>query len=425
MHSRTFRLFAISCWVTGLLGCDGRAPVAPDDESLVTMIAVDRIGSSSQIAATAVAPTAIQLDWEDNSTNETGFEIHRSTSGSTGTFALIVVAAANSTSQVDGSVPPGAHYCYKVRPFRQTGRKTSYGEFSNTACATTPNPPAAPWSLEAKPASSSAISVTWSDNSNNEQGFRLERSGAVAGPWEPVTVTDPNAASYEEPRASEQETCYRVLAFNADGDSHPSNVDCTAPPLAPTNLVAVAGTQSIDLTWTDNSSGEDGYWIYRSDDGVTFGVLAGVGPDVSTFSDVWPSNNTTYWYRVSARKDGGFSDASNIASAARSCTPTAPSEDVCDDGADNDCDDVIDWYDPDCGAARCDFDQCPPGYQCGYDGFCVPHCGDGFQNGDEGDVDCGGSCSAKCQTGQHCWTSWDCASGLCISGACQPAGGAQ
>lgn len=422
MSSRTLCMIAVAGGVA-LGGCEKR-PLAPDDDTSPTAIAVARAGSSFGLAASAVAPTTIQLAWQDNSTNETGFEIHRSTTGSTGTFALLGAAAANSVGHIDGSVPPGTQYCYRVRSYRQTGHKTSYGEFSNTACATTPNPPAAPWNLEAKPASSSAIRLTWTDNSSNESGFRLERSASGAGPWEPVISAAPNVVGHEDARSSEQQTCYRVLAFNSEGDSYPSNVDCTAAPLAPTSLVAVADAQGIDLTWTDNSSVEDGYWLYRSDDGVTFVAIAGVGPNVSSIRDIWASNNTTYWYRVSARKDGGFSDASNIASAARSCTPTASTEAVCNDGADDDCDDLIDRYDPDCGAARCDWDPCPSGYTCDYEGFCVPHCGDGWQNGDEGDVDCGGSCG-PCEAGQRCWVASDCASGLCINSVCQPGGGGQ
>jgi hypothetical protein len=39
-------------------------------------------------------------------------------------------------------------------------------------------------------------------------------------------------------------------------------------------------------------------------------------------------------------------------------------------------------------------------------------CGDGIQNGDETDVDCGGSCP-PCATGRHCLAPADCATGFC------------
>jgi hypothetical protein len=41
-----------------------------------------------------------------------------------------------------------------------------------------------------------------------------------------------------------------------------------------------------------------------------------------------------------------------------------------------------------------------------------PTCSDGIQNGDESDVDCGGSCS-RCANGQSCRGRNDCAGALC------------
>lgn len=44
-------------------------------------------------------------------------------------------------------------------------------------------------------------------------------------------------------------------------------------------------------------------------------------------------------------------------------------------------------------------------------------CNDGFQNGDETDVDCGGSCPA-CENGESCSVADDCASRFCNAGTC-------
>lgn len=46
-----------------------------------------------------------------------------------------------------------------------------------------------------------------------------------------------------------------------------------------------------------------------------------------------------------------------------------------------------------------------------------PSCGDGQQNGDETDVDCGGSCPG-CDEGQACTIPADCKTGLCGAGLC-------
>ncbi len=48
-------------------------------------------------------------------------------------------------------------------------------------------------------------------------------------------------------------------------------------------------------------------------------------------------------------------------------------------------------------------------------------CEDGIQNGDETDVDCGGSCDAACGDGQGCGSNDDCMSGVCLpDGTCAP-----
>jgi len=98
--------------------------------------------------------------------------------------------------------------------------------------------------------------------------------------------------------------------------------------------------------------------------------------------------------------------------------PTVTRVEVCDNHADDDGDGLVDWYDPDCPHS-CVADFCRPGFICNEAAICISHCGDGHWDGDEGDVDCGGSCAAQCQTGQHCWVNFDCASGRCVNHTCQ------
>jgi hypothetical protein len=52
-----------------------------------------------------------------------------------------------------------------------------------------------------------------------------------------------------------------------------------------------------------------------------------------------------------------------------------------------------------------------------------PTCNDGDRNGNETDVDCGGSClpTKPCADGLRCKNGSDCNSGVCISDICQGA----
>ncbi|CAF4055491.1 unnamed protein product [Adineta steineri] len=48
-----------------------------------------------------------------------------------------------------------------------------------------------------------------------------------------------------------------------------------------------------------------------------------------------------------------------------------------------------------------------------------PSCSDGLKNGGEADVDCGGPCSTKCDNGKTCSSTTDCVSKVCSGSQCQ------
>src|SRR5262249_14228316 len=69
----------------------------------------------SALAATAGPGAQITLNWTDNSGNEDGFKIERSTDDAA--FTQIATAGANATSYPDGSLAVGTTYYYRVRAF--------------------------------------------------------------------------------------------------------------------------------------------------------------------------------------------------------------------------------------------------------------------------------------------------------------------
>jgi subtilisin family serine protease len=98
--------------------------------------------------------------------------------------------------------------------------------------------------------------------------------------------------------------------------------------LAPDGLSASAGvSSSINLSWTDHATGEDGYVIERKGPGGTFSEIDRVGRDATTYFDnkgLQPS--TAYAYRVSAFNTIPASSAySNEATATTAAAPNPPS----------------------------------------------------------------------------------------------------
>jgi hypothetical protein len=249
--------------------------------------------------------------------------------------------------------------------------------------------PAPPANLSATPPFSSAVDVAWSDNSSTEGGFRVERAAVDGGPWSAVVNTGPNVTSHRDwGRTSEQQVCYRVIAFNAVGDSPPSNTDCTMPPTGPTNLIADSvDAQTVDLAWTDNSGVEDGYEVLRAAGSGSLGVVAQLPANSTSYRDSGAISNVTYSYQVRANRDGGFSDVSNTATVGVGSCEIAVFED-CGNGLDDDCDGLVDTDDDDC---QCFAHACPEGFVCdGWSGLCYRQPGDDVQNGDESVVECGG-----------------------------------
>ena len=87
----------------------------------------------SGLVATAVSSSRIDLAWNDQSDNERGFNIYRSSNGG-GSFVMIASLSPNRTSYSDVNVAPNSTYVYMVEAFT-----TSFTDVSNTATASTPD----------------------------------------------------------------------------------------------------------------------------------------------------------------------------------------------------------------------------------------------------------------------------------------------
>lgn len=193
----------------------------------------------SNLAATAASSSQIDLQWVDNSNNETGFRIERGTDGVS--FSLVTTVAANQTTYSNTGRPPNTTYYYRVKA---VGSSCGDSGFSNVANATTlpsGSPPAAPSNPSATAPSGSQINLSWQDNSNNEDLFRIERKQGAAGTYAEIAVVGANSTSYTDTMGIQPSTqyVYHIRAcsnsFGCSAYSSEASVTTPATPPPPPN----------------------------------------------------------------------------------------------------------------------------------------------------------------------------------------------
>jgi len=191
-----------------------------------------------------------------------------------------------------------------------------------------PGLPLAPSNPLATPVSPTRIDLDWTDNSNNEDGFKILRrvSGGEFGP--PIQVPA-NTRHYESNGLLPGTTyIHRLYAFNSVRESElTSEARASTPqvpaPNAPTNFIpTVTASGGVNLSWTDNADNETSYKIQRRVSGGSFGTPVVLTAGETTFADSGHTAGLLYIYQVWASNGGGDSAFAEVRVTAG--PPTAP-----------------------------------------------------------------------------------------------------
>jgi gliding motility-associated-like protein len=253
----------------------------------------------------------VSLSWTDNSSFEDGFIIERSTDNQT--FNEIGRVVSNATLYIDKSVSAGQTYYYRVIAYMGS-RKTD----PSAACSTqTEALLIAPSGLKVESATSTSVSLSWSDNNDHETGLVLERSKDNVT-WEEIVNLPAQTTSYTDVTVEASTTYYyRIRSFKDLSYSPYSNIVSTTTPrsLLPGTLLATArGWSSIIIEWPVEDAGRE-YLIERSlNEQQGFASIAKAETNTSSFVDNGLQELTTYYYRLAIDNNGNKS-YSPVASA--------------------------------------------------------------------------------------------------------------
>ncbi|MDD5113889.1 MAG: M12 family metallo-peptidase [Methylobacter sp.] len=211
--------------------------------------------------------------------------------------------------------------------------------FRSTVSTAVPN---APSNLAASVQSASQINIAWTDNANDETGFRLERSADGIN-WSEIAVTNSNITSFSDTGLVASTTYqYRVRTYNSNGNSVYSNIgsattaaqavcSSTAPTvvLTPSSIYSKTGATisfNVSLTNKDSSVCSATTFTLTNSDGGIIGSYA-LSPASSTTA-IWtltaPTTDGTYSAAVTATAAGHNNAGASASVIVDGTVPTAP-----------------------------------------------------------------------------------------------------
>ncbi len=244
----------------------------------------------------------VVLNWHDNSSTETGFQIFRSFYGG---MQLVGEVGPNLTSWTNSTAQCYTNYNYYVIATNISGDSPSSNlvKVLSQMC-----PPVKPVVTQGA-LDETWVNLSWTDGSTaatREDGFEVW-ARPLAGEWVKRNSSAADMTGYYDPQVQ----CgayyfHRVVAFNNGGrttsdDLLTSTATCT-PPAAPTNLTAESNyffKTEIRLNWMDNSQNEYGFTIERQS-GSDWIPIASLGPDQTSTHITGLVCGTSHTFRVYA-----------------------------------------------------------------------------------------------------------------------------
>lgn len=180
----------------------------------------------------------VNLTWEDKSDNETSFIIERLDPGDA-SYHQVGTVGSNVTDYTDGGLAADTQYSYRVKARNSLG-DSGYSDVVEVKTLKLEivlpilNAPAAPSNLAAENVTSDKVDLKWDDNSNNESGFRIDRS-ADGGAYTEIATVGSNVEKYSDAAVESDTTyTYRIRAYNGFGNSAHSNLLAVTVPAAVT-----------------------------------------------------------------------------------------------------------------------------------------------------------------------------------------------
>lgn len=295
-------------------------------------IVVDANGSPKpapalNVKAVPLTETVTKINWNDDASNETGYEVYRATKTG-GPYTFVALTAQNATSFQDSNLAKNTVYYYVIRAVNETGASVASNE-AVTKTLIDNIPPTAPSELAYNETSGpTAVHLSWT--ASTDDGGIERYDIYVNGEKKFSTNGDDYTATGLDSLIPYR---FTVVAVDSAGNVSPASNQVTyLPPGTPGGTIPAAPTSpaaeataynKINIAWTDASDNETGFEIVRSlTTNGTYSPAGTVSANVTSFTDSGLTASKKYFYKVRAIGEYGESAFSPKVDAT---TPGAPS----------------------------------------------------------------------------------------------------
>jgi bacillolysin len=180
----------------------------------------------------------------------------------------------------------------------------------------------APTNLKATSVLAGQVNLAWTNNSGGGTAFKIYRKAGAAA-FTLLTTTAAGATTYNDLAASgnTSTTPYSYYIKACHGSVCSAQTKTATLPYKPVSLKATKGTGKINLSWTDKSSNETGFQVYRKDGAAAWTLIKTTAANAVAYSDTAVTSGHTYSYKVRAMFKSaspfayGYSSYSNVPAA--------------------------------------------------------------------------------------------------------------
>jgi hypothetical protein len=163
----------------------------------------------------------VQLIWTDTSDNESGFIVERKI-GEDGEWSEYDWVSQNTTVCDITNLNPYTRYYFRVRAYTTSGNADAVSKEILVSTAL----PAAPSDVVASSLSPAQVKITWKDNSDSEEGFKILRKPANGYYFTPLAVLKKDTTIYLDNNVQPgMKYEYIIEAYNVVGSSESEPVE--------------------------------------------------------------------------------------------------------------------------------------------------------------------------------------------------------